>query len=341
MTSKLTLPIAVAFTSIVVALHLPPTPAAQSFKDFPLSFLTFGVCFYWINNILNFLFFSKKTITPIDPTALKSQGKPPFALVTGGSSGIGFEISKRLLKKEYNLILVSKSQDELEKAFKELTSMAPKGAIILYFFQDLSLQNSAREVHHKVTALMKEHKGTVEILVNNAGFGHAATFIDSGFGIFRDMINVNILSLTELSHLFGAEMVKRKRGRILHVASITGYSPGPMAAVYSASKSFVRSFSEALAYEFKDSGVGVFTICPGATKTKFAQESSSTKSLIFTIPGLQSKSQDVAELAVGQLLDCSPEIAIPDIVNQLLVYVSSFVPTSITLFITQFLWNPN
>ncbi|MEP6905286.1 MAG: SDR family NAD(P)-dependent oxidoreductase, partial [Gemmatimonadales bacterium] len=129
-------------------------------------------------------------------------------------------------------------------------------------------------------------KLTIEFLVNNAGFGLGGSFMETDLDRETEMIQVNVVALTELTKIFGQAMVKRRSGRIMNVASTAAFQPGPLMAVYYASKAYVLSFSEAIAEELRDAGVTVTALCPGATETDFAQTAQITNSRLFTRLGV-------------------------------------------------------
>lgn len=185
------------------------------------------------------------------------------ALVTGAASGIGQELAHLLAKDQYQLILVDQNPEGLRDFAAHLRSV--HGTEVTLITQDLAQMGAAQQVFQAVQA-----KGLqVDILVNDAGFGEYGMFLESSLERNSAVIHTNILALVELTYLFGREMKSRGRGRILQLGSTAAYTPSPRMAVYSATKSFVLSFSEALANELKDSGVTVTTLCPGATDTDF------------------------------------------------------------------------
>ncbi|GAA4002112.1 SDR family oxidoreductase [Hymenobacter fastidiosus] len=185
------------------------------------------------------------------------------ALITGAASGIGQELAHLFAKDHYQLILVDQDADGLRKFADHLRTVHHLDATLIT--QDLSQPDGARHVYEAVKA-----KGMqVDILVNDAGFGEYGPFLDSDVARNVAVIQTNILALVEMTALFGRDMVQRGKGRILQLGSTAAYTPSPNMAVYSATKSFVLSFSEALYNELQDFGVTVTTLCPGATDTNF------------------------------------------------------------------------
>lgn len=183
------------------------------------------------------------------------------ALITGATSGLGYEFVKLFAKDGYNLVLVARNEQkmiEIKKSFHDIH--------VTVICKDLSKSNSAKEVLEEI-----EKQGmSIDVLVNNAGFGSLGNFSESDIQTQLNMIQLNITTLTELTYYFLVKMRQKKDGgKILNVASTAAFQPGPLMAVYYATKAYVLSFSEALAEELLDSSITVTTLCPGPTKTNF------------------------------------------------------------------------
>ncbi|MGL4739504.1 MAG: SDR family NAD(P)-dependent oxidoreductase [Sarcina sp.] len=200
-------------------------------------------------------------------------------LITGASSGIGFELAKIFAKDNVNLILVARNLDKLND-LKLLISKSHPKTTIYTISKDLSKKSSAKELYNCI----KDLNLTVNILVNNAGFGSMGKFIDLDLDTQLEMIELNILTLTKLTHLFLQDMRKLKKGKILNIASLAAFCPGPYMSVYYATKSFVLSFSRALKEELRFSGITVTALCPGATKSQFSKTANANTSLLFLAP---------------------------------------------------------
>lgn len=185
------------------------------------------------------------------------------ALITGASGGIGAEFARIHARQGGDLILVARSADKLQALKDELES-AHKVQVTT-IAQDLSQPGAAQEV----AAATQDAGLTVDILINNAGFGGHGKFHEREIRRDLEMIQLNIAALTELSHLFLQGMVERGHGQILNVASTAGFLPGPLQATYYATKAFVLSFSQAIAEELKGTGVSVTALCPGPVATGF------------------------------------------------------------------------
>ncbi len=197
------------------------------------------------------------------------------ALITGASGGIGYEFAKLLAMDCGTLVLVARSVDKLDEIKKELEAGAPVKIMVIP--EDLSFTGAADRLSEK----LEKEQITVDILINNAGFGVHGAFVDLDWQCESDMIAVNITALTRLTRLFAKGMVARKSGRIVNVASLAAFVPGPFMAVYYATKAYVLSFSEALANELQGTGVTVTALCPGPTTTGFASTAGVERSRLF------------------------------------------------------------
>jgi len=187
------------------------------------------------------------------------------ALVTGASSGIGAEFARIHAEHGGDLILVARRRDRLE--FLKTQLEAEHGVTVHVLPNDLAETEAPQQIHDEVRSLGVP----VDYLVNNAGFGLRGFFHEQDWAINEAMIKVNILALAALTRLFVPDMVARHSGRILNVASMAGFLPGPLNAIYYASKAFVISFSEAIANELAGTGVTVTTLCPGPTESEFTR----------------------------------------------------------------------
>jgi uncharacterized protein len=189
-----------------------------------------------------------------------------YFLITGASSGIGYEMAKQLASKNYNLILVARSEDKLQKLQQELKDQY--SIEVEYLLFDLSESNSASDLYKAVN----EKNYRVSGLINNAGFGDYGNFVEMPLKKDEEMIALNITALVGLTKLFGADMVKAGKGRIMNIASLLSFLPFPYYSVYSATKSFVLAFTETLAAELQGTGVIVTALCPGTVETAFHKD---------------------------------------------------------------------
>ncbi len=188
------------------------------------------------------------------------------ALVTGASSGIGAELARVHAAHGGNLVIVARRRDRLEAMKAELETA--HGITVHVLDKDLTQADAPRQIHDE----LHSQGVPVDILINNAGLGYLGLFHEQDWARNEDMIKINILALAALTRLFLPPMIERGRGRILNVASMAGFVPGPLHAVYYASKAFVISFSEAIANELEDTGVTVTVLCPGPVETEFTRQ---------------------------------------------------------------------
>lgn len=211
------------------------------------------------------------------------------ALVTGASSGIGVEFAKLLAKDKYDLILTARSEGTLNAIAEELKAQFNINITVIP--HDLSAPGAGIVLSKKIDTLGLE----VEILINNAGFGDHGQFVNSDMSKTVDMINLNVLNLTELSLIYGKRFADKKSGMLLNVASTAAFQPIPKMSVYAATKAYVLHFTEALHFELKNSGVSVSALCPGATRTGFIQAANMEDSPLFESNAMSAKT--VAEKA--------------------------------------------
>lgn len=188
-----------------------------------------------------------------------------YALITGASGGIGCELAKEFARHGHNLILVARHGRGLEELAERIADET--GVRVHVLVTDLAVPGAAEELYHEVRRLSLD----VDILVNNAGAGQVGLFVETPMETDGMMIRLNIAALTELTKLFGRDMAARGQGKILNVASTGSYHPGPYTAVYYATKAYVLSFTEAIARELSPLNVTVTALCPGATRTGFAE----------------------------------------------------------------------
>ncbi len=217
------------------------------------------------------------------------------ALITGASSGIGLDLARVHASRGGDLVLVARRRDRLEELATQLHEQHGVSAVVLPC--DLSLPGAAEDLHREVV----ERSIDVDYLINNAGFG--------GYGLFHDidpdrheaMIQVNVLALTKLMRAFLPGMIALGSGRVLNVASTAAFIPGPLQAVYFATKAYVLSLTEALAVELAGTAVTVTALCPGATVTEFEAAADLEGAGLFARGA--ATSMDVAETGYRAMLD--------------------------------------
>jgi uncharacterized protein len=196
----------------------------------------------------------------------------PLALVTGASSGIGAAIAGELSTRGHDLLLVARNEAALERLAAELRDGAGITADVLP--ADLALPGAGRALTRELHA----RELSVEVVVNSAGFADFARFVHADLDKLQQMVAVNVAALTEITHELLADMVARRRGRVLNVASTAGFMPGPLMAVYYATKAYVLSLTEALAEELRGTGVTATALCPGPTETGFQRRAAMQQS---------------------------------------------------------------
>lgn len=209
-----------------------------------------------------------------------------YTLITGATSGIGYELAKLFAQNNHHLVIVSRSETDLQRVAKEFRQL---GVDVIAISKDLFLKNAAFDLYNEVQDLGIE----VDILVNNAAQGEYGKFIDTDLEKELEIVQLNIGAVITLSKLFLKDMVKRRNGKILNLSSIASKVPGPYNAVYHGTKAFIHSFSEAIRNELKDSGVTVTSLLPGPTDTDFFHKADMESSKIVQ----EGKLADPAEVA--------------------------------------------
>lgn len=238
-------------------------------------------------------------------------------LITGASRGIGYELAKIFARSGHHLILVGKDERRLRAVSVELGREyhIPVQAIAV----DLSLIGAAEHIVEEI----RGYSLKVDILINNAGFGAFGAFEKNCAAQESAMMRVNMAALTELTKLILKDMRSRGSGRILNVASTAAFQPGPLMAVYYASKAYVLSFSEALADELRGSGVTVSVLCPGPTRTDFQRSAEMKPSKLFD--WLMLEASTVAAAGYRGLMK-NKTVIIPGFANKLLAFSVRLVP---------------
>ena len=216
---------------------------------------------------------------------MNPENRNKYALITGGTSGIGYELAKLFAKDGYSLILVARTTDRLQEVTDEFKQL---GVEVTPIAKDLFKDGAAQEVYDEV----KKMGILVDVLVNDAGQGQVGMFTEVELQRHLDIVHLNVVSLVTLTKLFLDDMVKRDTGRILQLGSIVSKTPAPYFAVYAASKAFVLSFSEALSYELKDTNVTMTCLMPGRTDTDFFHKADMTDTKEY-----QKDLDDPAEVA--------------------------------------------
>ena len=237
------------------------------------------------------------------------------ALVTGASAGLGVEFARQLSKRGHRLVLAARRKERLEELAKELGKAR---AIAI----DLSKKDSAA----KLLSDLEANGETVDLLVNNAGFGLIGRFAELDAKRERQMIDLNVGTLTDLCRAVAPQMIARKSGGILNVASTAAFQPGPKMAVYFATKAFVLSLTEALHEELKPHGVKVSCLCPGPTRTEFGDVAGFGGNGMFDRVAMEAP--DVVKAGLDGLAR-NKAVVVPGLVNKLTANSGRFAPRSI------------
>ena len=251
------------------------------------------------------------------------------ALITGASSGIGLALARVFAGDGVDVILSARSEDRLRELANEVRETYRVKARVIP--ADLSRPGQAQKIYDRVVATGWQ----VDCLVNNAGFGVYGDFAETDWMAEAAMVQVNIVALTQLTKLFLPEMIARGRGRILNVASTAAFQPGPMMAVYFATKAYVLSFSEAIAHELRGTGVHVTALCPGATETGFQRSAGATGSRVFDSRKLPTGA-DVARYGY-EVLQRQKRVAVHGAINKMLAFGTRLLPRRAVVAITKML----
>jgi uncharacterized protein len=245
------------------------------------------------------------------------------ALVTGASSGLGVDFARELAQRGARLVLVARREENLNKVQAEIKAAHPVDVITI------ALDLAAPDAPSALFDLLKQRRVQVDVLVNNAGFGVFGRELEIPWERTQQMLQLDIVALTHLTKLFVPDMVQRGFGYVLQVASIGAYQPSPGYGAYSAAKSYVLSFSEALNYELKGTGVSCTAVSPGVTATEFLQVAGQKTSLYQRT--LMMESRDVARMGVQAMLKRRSSI-ITGWLNWLIAMSVRFTPRPMVLW---------
>lgn len=240
------------------------------------------------------------------------------ALITGASSGIGLELARIHASKGDDLVLVARNKSKLDELKIEFENQYKVNVYTIG--KDLSASNSAQEVYDETS----EQNIQIDYLINNAGFGDFGMFIEADWDKELQMINLNITTLTQFTKLYLKDMMNRGSGKIMNVASVASFQPVPIMAVYSATKAYVLSFSEAVNNEVRDKGITITALCPGLTESGFQAAAAMEESKLVKGKKLPT-SKEVAEYGYDSMMK-GKAVVIHGLMNYLLASAVRFVP---------------
>lgn len=232
------------------------------------------------------------------------------ALITGASSGIGMEFARLLAKAGSHLVLVARREDRLEALKKELADLYNIRVDVIP--SDLSTVKGCEDL----ISLIEQKRLSIDILINNAGFGYEGEFVSQNVERLQEMIGLNITTLTLLAKHFGGLMARKQSGYILLTSSVAAFTPCPRIAVYDATKAYVLLLGEALHHEFKKNNVTVTTLCPGATRTEFFEVAGQPLNPLVKMTLMSPR--DVAMISLKGL-SAGRSVIIPGLLNKLTV----------------------
>jgi uncharacterized protein len=247
-------------------------------------------------------------------------------LITGASSGIGYELAREFAHHGHNLVIVAAIEPELLDAARRLS--AEYGVSVKTITEDLRREAAADDIFAQVAASGL----SVQILVNNAGIGRRGRFWEISLDDDISMIRLNVEAGVRLTKRFLPSMLHERRGRILNTASLAGFEPGPMMAIYHATKAFMLSWSEALATELQDTGVTLTVLCPGPVDTPFFPEAGMVDTHMFQDASVMAP-QEVASTAYRALME-GERMIVPGVLNKAMALGTRILPEAVLAKVT-------
>lgn len=252
---------------------------------------------------------------------INKENRNKYALITGATMGIGYELAKLFAKDGYNLIIVARTKKDLDEAAADFSSY---GVEVTPIVKDLFEPNAAFELYEEV----KEKGIIVNVLVNDAGQGQYGLFVEQDLQRLLKIVQLNIVSLTALTHLFLKDMVARNEGKILQLASVASVVPGPYQAVYHATKAYVFSFTEALIGELKGTDVTMTALQPGVTDTDFFRKADMLDSKAVQDKSKMADPADVAKDGYEALMKGDDKV-VSGFKNKVQVAMSNIMPETV------------
>jgi uncharacterized protein len=242
----------------------------------------------------------------------------PIAVITGASTGLGREFARLCARDGYDVVLIARSRPQLEALAAEIQQDTSRTARVIE--KDLSIPDAAREVFDELTSAGLN----VELLINNAGFGLVGRFWELDEEQQMRMVQLNVGALTHLTRLFLPGFVQRRRGQILNIASTAAFQPGPLMAVYYATKAYVVSFSEAMHNEVRDYGITITALCPGPTKTEFDKRAGGTNTKLLKGRNVMDANA-VSQIGLAAVRAGKP-LVIAGRINAVMAFLTRFAP---------------
>lgn len=250
---------------------------------------------------------------------METKGNGKYALITGATSGIGYELAKLFAKDGYNLVITARGQGDLDRTASELKQ---DNIDVITFSKDLFERNGANELYEEVKAKGIE----IDVLVNDAGQGVYGEFVDTELDRELDIIQLNISSLVILTKQFLKDMVARGSGKILNVSSVASKIPGPYQSVYHGTKAFVQSFTEAIRSENKEKGIVITALLPGVTDTDFFNKADMQDAKIIQ-EGKKADPADVAKDGYEALMNDKDKV-VSGFMNKVQLAMAAVTPES-------------
>ena len=250
----------------------------------------------------------------------------PLALVTGASGGFGADLARELARGGHDLILVARHEAPMQALATELADHGANATVIV---ANLGVYDAASRL---VADLQRRGLAAIDVLVNNAGFGDFASFASAEPTKLAEMIQLNVATLTELTRLILPGMIARRHGRVLLVGAVAGFAPGPGAAVYHATKAYVLSLGEAVAFEVRGSGVTVTTLCPGPTRTGFSVAAGGANTIVYRHRRSDSDPAKVARQGY-RAMQAGCRVVVPGFGNRIAAVFLRFAPHRLVLHV--------
>lgn len=260
-------------------------------------------------------------------------GNRPLALVTGASSGIGADLARELARHGHDLVLTARRVEPMHALGDELKAFGAASTVIS---TDLSTPGASAALAGE----LKSRGIVIDVLINNAGLGAGGAFHESDPVRVSEMLEVNVVALTELTRALLPAMVARRKGRVMFVASTAGFQPGPSMALYCATKAFVLSLGEAISYELRGTGVTLTVLCPGATRTEFTDVAKTGTSVLFDSPMASVMSPAEVARQGYKALAAGKRVHVCGFINKLVAASGRFSPHVISLPVTEAILKP-